>query len=240
MLGMNTRIRRSKTRCAALVIASVTILVVMTGCTASTHTKPASNTLPQPENPGPSIARSENPGPSIARFENGWEGLIIIERAQLNDASRSDFKSAVILFHEKEYEQAIDLLENVIKQSPGVTAPHINLGMAYQQLENLEQAEDQFKAALELVPDHPVACNQYGLLLRKTGRFDAARKIYEQALARFPDYYPLHRNLGILCEFYLDDPAAALEHYEIYSQAMQEDEKVKLWIAELRGRLGEN
>ena len=230
MLGMYTRIWRSKTRYAALVIASVAILAVMSGCAANTNTKPASSTLPQPE----------NRGPSIARFENGWEGFIIIERAQLNDASRSDFESAVTLFHEKAYEQVIDLLENVIKQSPGVTAPHINLGMAYQQLENLEQAEDQFKAALELVPDHPVACNQYGLLLRKTGRFDEARKIYEQALARFPDYYPLHRNLGILCEFYLDDLTAALEHYEIYSQAMQEDEKVKLWIADLRGRLGEN
>lgn len=240
MLGMNTRIWRSKKRCEALVIASVTILVVMTGCTASTQTKPAFNALSQPENPGPSIARFENQEPSIARFENGWEGLIIIERAQLNDASRSEFQSAVTLFHEKEYEQAIDLLENVIKQSPGVTAPHINLGMAYQQLENLEQAEDQYKAALELVPDHPVACNQYGLLLRKTGRFDEARKIYEQALARFPDYYPLHRNLGILYEFYLNDLVAALGHYEIYSQAMQEDEKVKLWIADLRGRLGEN
>ena len=230
MLGMYTRIWRSKTRYAALVIASVAILAVMSGCAASTNTKPASSTLPQPE----------NRGPSIARFENGWEGFIIIERAQLNDASRSDFESAVTLFHEKAYEQVIDLLENVIKQSPGVTAPHINLGMAYQQVENLEQAEDQFKAALELVPDHPVACNQYGLLLRKTGRFDEARKIYEQALARFPDYYPLHRNLGILYEFYLNDLVAALGHYEIYSQAMQEDEKVKLWIADLRGRLGEN
>ena len=230
MLGMYTRIWRSKTRHAALVIASVAILAVMSGCAASTNTKPVSNTLPQ----------SENRGPSIARFENGWEGFIIIERAQLNDASRSDFESAVTLFHEKAYEQVIDLLENVIKQSPGVTAPHINLGMAYQQVENLEQAEDQFKAALELVPDHPVACNQYGLLLRKTGRFDEARKIYEQALARFPDYYPLHRNLGILYEFYLNDLVAALGHYEIYSQAMQEDEKVKLWIADLRGRLGEN
>jgi len=117
MLDMYTRIWRSKTRYAALVIASVTILVAMTGCAASTNTKPVSNTLPQ----------SENLGPSIARFENGWEGLIIIERAQLNDASRSDFESAVTLFHEKAYEQVIDLLENVIKQSPGVTAPHNNL-----------------------------------------------------------------------------------------------------------------
>jgi len=222
-LGLITRYRAS-----AIIAVAMAIVAVMCGCATSKNTEPDVSLLQQPV----------DPGRLIARFENGWEGFIIIERANLNDAARSDFQSAVSMFHEKSYEQAIDLLENVISESPGVTAPHINLGMAYQQIGNLEQAEAQFKAALELVPDHPVACNQYGLLLRKTGRFDEARKIYEQALARFPDYYPLHRNLGILYEFYLNDLEAALEHYESYSQAMQEDDKIKLWIADLRGRLG--
>jgi len=218
-----------QTRYWFLAVVAAAALAMMCGCATSTGTKPAAQPLPPPV----------DPGPSIARFENGWEGFIIIERAQLSDAARSDFERAVTMFHEKAYEEAIGLLESVTKASPGVTAPHINLGMAYQQLGQLEKAEAQFKAALELVPDHPVACNQYGLLLRKTGRFDEARNIYERALARFPDYYPLHRNLGILYEFYLNDLNAALEHYEIYSQAMQQDDKVKLWIADLRSRLGE-
>ena len=227
MLGI-TSVRRSKIRCQALAVLAAACLAVLSGCAAGLGTKPPSSAPPQPV----------DQEPSIARFENGWEGFMIIERAQLDDASRSEFDSAVAMFHEQAYEQAIDLLEKLIKQSPGVTAPHINLGMAYQQVGNLEQAETQFKAALELVPDHPVACNQYGMLLRKTGRFDEARNIYEQAIARFPDYYPLHRNLGILYEFYLNDLPAALGHYEIYSQAIQEDDKVKLWIADLRARIG--
>jgi len=228
MLGI-IRIWRLNIRCHALAVLAAAFLAVLSGCAAGLATKPSSSAPPQP------VVQE----PSIARFENGWEGFMIIERAQLDDASRSEFDSAVAMFHEQAYEQAIDLMEKVIKQSPGVTAPHINLGMAYQQLGSLEQAEIQFKTALELVPDHPVACNQYGMLLRKTGRFDEARKIYEQALMRFPDYYPLHRNLGILYEFYLNDLSAALGHYEIYSQAMQEDDKVKLWIADLRARIGE-
>ena len=229
MLEMNIRRWRLKIQSQVLAVLVAVSLVVLSGCSAGLATKPSSSMPPQ-------VVDQE---PSIARFENGWEGFMIIERAQLDDVSRSEFDSAVAMFHEQAYEQAIDLLEKVTKQSPGVTAPHINLGMAYQQVGNLEQAEAQFKAALELVPDHPVACNQYGMLLRKTGHFDEARKIYGQALARFPDYYPLHRNLGILYEFYLNDLPAALGHYEIYSQAMQEDDKVKLWIADLRARIGE-
>jgi hypothetical protein len=62
--------------------------------------------------------------------------------------------------------------------------------------------------------------------------------MYESAVARFPKYYPLHRNLGILCDLYLNDPECALEHYEIYSEAMPEDRQVKLWIADLRARSG--
>ena len=228
MLGI-IRIWRLNIRCHALAVLAAAFLAVLSGCAAGLATKPSSSAPPQP------VVQE----PSIARFENGWEGFMIIERAQLDDASRSEFDSAVAMFHEQAYEQAIDLMEKVIKQSPGVTAPHINLGMAYQQLGSLEQAEIQFKTALELVPDHPVACNQYGMLLRKTGRFDEARKIYEQALMRFPDYYPLHRNLGILYEFYLIDLPAALGHYEIYSQTMREDDKVKLWIADLKARIGE-
>jgi tetratricopeptide (TPR) repeat protein len=89
-----------------------------------------------------------------------------------------------------------------------------------------------------MVPQHPVASNEYGLLLRKAGRFAEARTIYEKTLATFPEYLPAHKNLGILCDLYLNDLACAMEQYEMYSVAMPGDEQVKIWIADLRRRLG--
>jgi len=176
--------------------------------------------------------------PIVERLEDGRDGFIIMEIPHMDETSRRDFEVAVAMLNDQEYDRAIEILEKVIEQSPGVTAPYIDIAIAYQYIGKLKQAEENLKIALQLVPEHPVACNEYGLLYRKTGRFAEARAIYEKAIARFPDYYPVHRNLGILCDLYLNDPACALDHYEIYSKAVPEDQRVKLWIADLRARLG--
>ena len=158
----------------------------------------------------------------------------------LRDADREAvFMQGKQLYDRKQWSRAVARLGKARSDPLFGPVAYILIARCYQQIGKPEQAEIQFKAALALVPDHPVACNQYGLLFRKTGKFEAARKIYEQGLARFPDYAPLHRNLGILCDLYLNDLENALAHYEIYSQAMPEDRQVKLWIADLRARLAE-
>jgi len=215
--------------CAGTAILAM-LLSLLAACATKGTLKPAPEV--------PKSAESKSTTPLVTLLQDGREGFVINETARLGDASRRDFESAVTLLNEAAYEQAIELLKKIVAQSPGVTAPYIDLGMAYQQIGKSEEAEAQFKAALELVPGHPVAGNQYGLLLRKSGRFDEARKMYEEALARFPDYSPLHRNLGILCDLYLDDLQCALAQYKTYSQAVPDDKKVKLWIAEVNGRLG--
>lgn len=175
--------------------------------------------------------------PTVERLADGRRGFVITEVARVDESVREDFQRAVAMLDSGDHEQAARLLEKVIGQSPGVTAPYINLAIAYRRLDKLPQAEAHLKTALELVPGHPVACNEYGLLYRQTGRFTEAREMYETALARFPDYDPAHRNLAILCDIYLNDLQCALEHYEIYGRRRPEDEQVQMWITELRSRL---
>jgi tetratricopeptide (TPR) repeat protein len=179
-----------------------------------------------------------NGGNAEARLEFGRHGFVIRETPTMDAESLSEFDQAVALMKDGKNEQAIKLLENVIDRSPGVTAPYIDIAEASLRIGEMEQAEQYLKTALELVPHHPVASNEYGLLLRKSGRFQEAREIYEQALASFPDYYPIRRNLGILCDLYLNDPECALKQFETYSEGMPADAQVKIWIAELRMRLG--
>jgi tetratricopeptide (TPR) repeat protein len=205
------------------------LLTLLVGCATGGRV-----TEPQSADEPPAVLE----GPAVTRFEDGREGFVIRETPAMDPESREAFARAVALMDEQDYPGAIELLQKVIEQSPGVTAPYIDLAMACRQTGPAKQAEEYLKTALSLVPGHPVASNEYGLLLRRDGRFAEARAVYEQALETFPEYLPLRRNLGILCDLYLNDPAAALEHYEIYGQGRPEDEQIKLWIADLRLRLG--
>jgi hypothetical protein len=60
-----------------------------------------------------------------------------------------------------------------------------------------------------------------------------------RSVAQDPAFADAHCNLGILLDLYLDDPAAALPHYERAQLLSAEpDTRVAAWVAELRTRLG--
>lgn len=165
-------------------------------------------------------------------------GFTIIEDVRVSGEVREDFDRALQLLVQEEYQQAIVLLESVTQQAPAVTVAHIDLGIAYSRIDELEPAEASMKRALEINPRHPVAHNELGMIYRKTGRFDAARESYERALAEHPGFHFARLNLAILCDVYLADSDCALENYQLYSEAVPDDEEAAMWIADLRNRAG--
>jgi len=179
-----------------------------------------------------------NHGSSVTRLEDGREGFVITEVSNMDSGSKSDFERAVTLMNDGKNDKAVELLTKVVERKPGVTAPYINLALAYMRMGKLAEAEQHLKTALEIFPSHPVAGNEYGLLLRRLGRFEESREMYEKTVAKFPDYLPAHRNLGILCDLYLNDPECALKQFEIYSNGASTDAQIKIWVAELHMRLG--
>ena len=215
-------------RCAG-VVALFIMLISLHGCaTGSKVVEPVSD----------ATVSAVPQGPGVTHFEDGREGFVIREVPAMDSDSRKEFGQALALMQVEDFESAIALLQKVIERSPGVTAPYIDMSIACRKTGKTKEAENYLKTALELIPQHPVASNEYGLLLRHEGRFAEARTIYEQALATFPEYLPLHRNLGILCDLYLNDQSCAIEQYRIYSEAMPEDDQVKIWIADLQLRSG--
>ena len=86
----------------------------------------------------------------------------------------------------------------------------------------------------------PRASTSLGVAERRLGHFAEARAAYERAIAADPAFAAPQRNLGVLLDLYLGDPAGALPHYERY-QALTggADPEVASWLVELRTRLGQ-
>jgi tetratricopeptide (TPR) repeat protein len=162
----------------------------------------------------------------------------ITEQARIGGDVRSQYDGALRLLEQERYPEGIAVLLEVAQKAPDVTAPYINLGIAYERIGDFERAEASFKKALELNPSHPVVHDELGMLYRQTGRFAAARASYEKALEIHAGFHYAHRNLAILCDVYLNDVPCALTHYEAYSRAEPDDEEVTKWIADLRSRPG--
>jgi Flp pilus assembly protein TadD len=167
------------------------------------------------------------------------DGFTITEAVHVNGKVRDLFDRSMRLLEQEEYGAAIPLLVEVTQAAPESTTAHIDLGMAYRKVDDLERAEVSIQRAVELNPAHPVAHNEMGIVYRRTGRFKKARASYESALALHPDFHFARRNLAILCDVYLADANCALEHYQRYSEVVADDAAVTMWINDLRDRIGE-
>ncbi len=175
--------------------------------------------------------------PEAGRFQQNEDGFTIAEEVHVDADTRTEYDNAVRLLEQKQYDAGIALLLEVTQSAPTVTAPYVDLGIAYSRSGALDKAEASLKRALELNPRHPIVYNELGLVYRRKGQFGPARVSYEKALALAPEFHFARLNLAILCDLYLADLTCALDNYVAYQQAVPEDRQAAMWIADLRARV---
>lgn len=166
------------------------------------------------------------------------KGIIeIAENFGVDPEIREQFNDAIDLLNQEKYPEAIRLLKAVTGKTSKFTAPYVNLGIAYARTGEMKKAEENLQKALTINNQHPVANNELGLVYRKTGRYKEARKLYESLLNIYPNFLPARKNLGVLCDIYIQDLDCALEQYQEYLKGITVDKKVKIWVADVKSRM---
>ena len=165
-------------------------------------------------------------------------GFTIVEEGFIDGEVRLDYDRAHELLEQGRFREGIELLESVAAAAPTLSAPRIDLGIAYHRNGDLEAAEIQLQEALAINSAHPVALNELGIVYRKTARFPEARRSYEAALNVYPGFHFARRNLAVLCDLYLADFECAINNYEAYMATVDSDEEAAMWLKNARFRSG--
>jgi len=165
--------------------------------------------------------------------------IVISEEYGIDTYLSTKFNSAVTHINNKKYNEAIDLLLEVTSNTDKHSAPYINLAIAYSRIGRIKDAENILLKAIKINPTHPVTNNELGLVYRKTGRFPKAKKTYESVIKNYPQFLPARKNLGILCDLFMNDLGCAIEQYESYLNVRPNEKEIGIWLTDLKRRAGQ-
>jgi predicted O-linked N-acetylglucosamine transferase (SPINDLY family) len=110
--------------------------------------------------------------------------------------------------------------------------PEQQIQLAIQALRagRLQDAEAYLHQALRQVPEHPLAHNCLGIVMRGTGRLQQAMHHYHRAIQADPEYAEAHNNLGIVLE--------SMRQHEMAVDSYRRSLQVRPSFAAARNNLG--
>ena len=104
--------------------------------------------------------------------------------------------SVIELFANKKKQEAIDKVNDLIKDYPKSSLLLNLVGTFYKAIGMLEEAVQSFENAIIIKPDYAEVHNNLGATHHELGRLEMAVKNYEKAITIKPDYAEAQNNLG--------------------------------------------
>lgn len=100
--------------------------------------------------------------------------------------------------HQRNYtwRSVVSILEDVVAKSPNNSRQHVNLGVAYSALKQLDKAIEQYNEGIRLDPNYPEAYNNLANAFNRKGMLDKAIAEYQKAIKMRYNYKEAHNNLG--------------------------------------------
>jgi tetratricopeptide (TPR) repeat protein len=96
--------------------------------------------------------------------------------------------------------QAAETYRRVVALAPDWIEAHINLGVAYYQMGQLEPARAAFRSAVELDPSNGISLYNLGCVLEEIGEVDEAITHLRNAARIMPTHADVHFNLALAYE----------------------------------------
>jgi tetratricopeptide (TPR) repeat protein len=207
-------------------------LALLAACAQPLPTKPspAKPTAVASSKPATKAAAKPAAKPATKPADKPVETIPEVVEAPKTPEQR--FDTAVGLMKSKKNKDAEKVLVDLIKEAPEYSGVWTNYGILLAKGKQRDKAMTMLGQAVGLNPKNVTALNWLGSLQREAGQFAQAETTFLKALAVKPDDARTHFNLGLLYDVALNQPAAALTHYQAAQKTLP-DPRLKVWIARL-------
>ena len=105
-----------------------------------------------------------------------------------SDAAKEFYTEAGKAFEQNDFEKAITLYSRAIRQDPHYASAYFNRALSYAIINKYEEATKDANKVLEMEPDSHDAPYVMGIIAEYQHNYKSAKKWYERALARNPNY----------------------------------------------------
>ncbi len=112
------------------------------------------------------------------------------------DHAEANHMMSVFAYRDGDFENVIDFIKRAISTAPQQPIYYNNLGIAFQNLDRLDEAIANYQKALDLNPAYADAHNNLGTAFQEMERAGDAIPCFQKALALKTDYADAHGNMG--------------------------------------------